>query len=94
MNDDSVIKEGEHHPAADDAMAWFKMWMAKDPIRYMQVREAIASTALSGDRLAQICHGTLERLATGQPVSDRYLLGLCWFLRSNLTEEEINENSN
>ncbi len=93
MNDDSVIKEGEYHPAANDAMAWFKDWQIADPVRYMEMREAMACTALSGNRLAQICHGTFERLATGQLVSDRYLLGLCWFLRDAIGKEDEDENT-
>jgi hypothetical protein len=78
--DDSIIKEGEHHPSADEAMKWFRAWEA-NTLRYMQTREAIASVALSGNRTAQICNGTLDRLERGEPVSDRYLLGLCWMLR-------------
>lgn len=79
MSDDSEIRADEYHPAADHAMQWFKNWKFNAQ-RYMMTREAIASTALSGNRLAQICNGTLDRLENGQPVSDRYLLGLCWFL--------------
>ncbi len=93
MQDDGVIKENEYHPAAADAMAWFKDWQITDPVRYMEMREAIASTALSGNRLAQICHSTLERLANSQPVSDRYLLGLCWFLRDTVGKEDTAETT-
>jgi len=45
-------------------------------------KEALASTALSGNRLAEICMGTIDRLAKGEPVSDRYLLGLAWTILS------------
>jgi hypothetical protein len=45
---------------------------------YARHREAIASAALSGNRQAIVCMGTIDRLVTGQPVSDRYLLGLAW----------------
>lgn len=80
--DSSVIKEGEYHPSADMAMAWFKEWQIRQGIGgYALVREAIASTALSGNRLAEILNGTLDRLEQGKPVSDRYLLGLCWYLK-------------
>lgn len=85
--DESVIKENEYHPAANAAMKWFRKWEL-DPIRYAMTREAIASTALSGDRNAQICNGTLNRLEKGEPVSDRYLLGLCWTLKE-LEDTEI-----
>jgi len=83
--DESELQVNEYHPAATDALWWYKEW-AKDFRRYAMVREALASTALAGNRLAQICNGTLDRLQKGQPVSDRYLLGLCWFLRHEMEE--------
>lgn len=79
--DESTIKDNEHHPAADSAMRWFRQWKIEHLHNYLMIRESISSTALSGNRLAQICTGTLDRLEKGDPVSDRYLLGLCWFLR-------------
>jgi len=85
--DDSVIKEGEFHPSAKEALKWFRAWEV-NTLRYMQTREAIASVALSGNRLAQICNGTLDRLEKGDPVSDRYLLGLCWMLRDTMEKQE------
>ena len=81
MKDESELLPTEHHMAADHAMTWFKEWQLQNLQKYGMLREAVASTALSGNRLAQILHGTLERLATGQPVSDRYLLGLCWYIK-------------
>lgn len=89
MDNEDTLQPTEFHPAAKMAMAWFKNWKAEDPIRYIQTCEAIASTALSGNRLAQVCYGTLERLRKGEPVSDRYLLGACWFLKE-MSEEEDN----
>ena len=91
MTDESIIKEGEYHPAADSALSWFKEWKKRDFEGYLRMREAIASTAMAGNRLAQICHGTLDRLEMGAPVSDRYLLGLCWFLRESVTTEEYED---
>lgn len=81
-----TIREDEYHPAADHAMAWFGKWKYEDFVRYNRVREAIASTALSGNRVAEICNSTLDRLESGQPVSDRYLLGLCWFIKEVMRE--------
>ncbi len=45
-------------------------------------QEAFASCAIEGNRLAEVCSGTLHRLMTQQPVSDRYILGLAWAVRS------------
>ncbi len=42
---------------------------------------SFASDAIEGNRLAEICGETLRRVIAGEPVSDRYLLGLCWTLR-------------
>ena len=81
-----TLEAGEYHPAAEQAMSWYNNWVKEDPARYLQVRESIASNALSGNRLAQLCESTMKRLDKGKPVSDRYLLGLCWFLRSNFNE--------
>lgn len=91
-----TIREGEYHPAADSAMAWIKWFIVEDPARWMMIKEAVASTALSGNRLAEICHSTMERLAEGEPVSDRYLLGLAWFIRENFerdNEKTVNRNA-
>lgn len=66
----------EPHPAALDALAWIRqqphlpLWL-----------ESFASTALSGNRSAEICGETLRRLLAGEPVSDRYVLGLAWTMR-------------
>lgn len=74
---EAELKEGEFHPAAYSAMLWFRKI---GTLEKMRMTEAVASTALSGNRLAEICTSTLRRLEKGEPVSDRYLLGLCWTL--------------
>ena len=79
--DDSELTAAEYHPSASSALSWFNEWKYANVQRYVVMRESVASTALSGNRLAQVLNGTLNRLQSGQPVSDRYLLGLCWFLR-------------
>lgn len=93
MSDDrGTLTEKEYHPAADSAMVWIKWFIASDPMRWIQIKEALASTALSGNRLSEICLSTIERLAEGSPVSDRYLLGLCWFLRDNFERDSHEQN--
>ena len=83
------VKKGEYHPAADSAMAWIKGYMVQHPAEYLMHKEALASTALSGNRLAEICMGTIDRLAKGEPVSDRYLLGLAWTIMKLANHEEM-----
>lgn len=92
--DRSEIRVEEYHPAADSAMAWLKGYMVQHPREYLMHKEALASTALSGNRLAEICMGTIDRLANGEPVSDRYLLGLAWTIMklANHDEMELTEN--
>lgn len=78
MDDPTTIKDGEFHPAARSAYRWLKGFMMTNPEDYTRSRLALSIAAESGNRQAQICMGTIERLASSQPVSDRYLLGLCW----------------
>ena len=74
------LKIGEPHPSAINALTWVK----NQPIeQLMQWQSAYASCAISGNRLAEICGETLRRLLNGEPVSDRYLLGLAWSMRDN-----------
>lgn len=77
-----TLNENEPHPAAELARVWFNEWKKKNPERYIMVRESIASSSLSGNRMAEICNSTLNRIENGQQISDRYLLGLCWFLQA------------
>lgn len=74
---ESSLREGEPHPIARNAQLWVAKYVAMNPM----VIESIASCALSNNRTAEICHSTLTRLLNGEPVSDRYLLGLAWFLK-------------
>ncbi|NOG70468.1 hypothetical protein [Roseicella sp. DB1501] len=69
---------GEHHPAADSAMAYLRSLSAETLLLYQQT---FASLSLSGNRLAELCGETLRRVMAGEPVSDRYLLGLAWTIR-------------
>jgi hypothetical protein len=79
-----TLKEGEYHPSADSAMRYVKEYLSKDIVNAMQLKESLASCALSGNRLAEICSETLERIMTGQAVGDIYLLGLSWFLKTEM----------
>lgn len=84
---EATLNPNEYHPIANSAMAWYNAWKT-DLVRYSQTKEALASTALSGNRAADLCLSTMNRLEAGQAVSDRYLLALCWMLRE--MEDERN----
>lgn len=77
-----TLEIGEVHPMSHSAMNWIKGHFLENYGKLFQVQESLASCALSGNRMAEVCHETLRRLIEGEPVSDRYLLGLAWFLRS------------
>jgi hypothetical protein len=77
-----TLKIGEVHPAS------------KSAFRYIQARayrwvEPLASCAMEGNRMAEICSETLDRILRKEPVSDRYVLGLAWALME--LEEEYED---
>lgn len=84
MNEEELtagtLAVGEAHPAAHDAFKYVRKYIS-NPKRLCFMRESLASCALSGNRVAEVCFETLERILNGQPISDRYLLGLAWFLK-------------
>ena len=77
---------GEAHPSAYSA----KLYLEKLGIgKLYEYREAFASCAIESNRLGEVCSETLTRLLAGQPVSDRYLMGLAWAIaRMELGEEK------
>ncbi len=84
-----TLEIGECHPATDSALKYIKSLSYN--MDWFLIKESIASLALSGNRLAEICFATLERLEKHEPVSDRYLLGLAWTLKDL---EKLNDESN
>jgi len=72
-----TIIEG-YHPSADSAKEYIKQLGVR---RISILQEAYASNSIEGNKLAEVCSETLNRLMTGQPVSDRYLLGLAWNIK-------------
>ncbi len=72
------LRLGEPHPAAHTAFGYIKGLSASDLLMW---EEALASCAISGNRAAEIGLSTLKRILSGQPISDRYLLGLAWMMR-------------
>jgi hypothetical protein len=77
-----TLTDGQPHPAAYDAKAWLADHLGSDPVRTTLLVESFASVALSGDASAEVCSETLRRLLRGEPVSNRYLLGLAWTIRA------------
>jgi hypothetical protein len=74
-----TLKIGEFHPAASSAMSFIKSLGLGELAMW---QESFSSCAIENNRLAEICSETLDRVMTGKPVSDRYLLGLAWTIKN------------
>jgi S-adenosylmethionine:diacylglycerol 3-amino-3-carboxypropyl transferase len=77
-NNRGTLAIGEPHPAAFYARQYLASLSFEELSIY---QESFASCAIEGNRMAEICSETLNRLLTGLPVSDRYILGLAWAIR-------------
>ena len=82
--DRTELKPNEPHPAVNSALIYISQKL-NDPL----LLESLASCAIESNRLAEICLGTINRIKNKQPISDRYLLGLAWFLKSIETDVEF-----
>jgi len=78
MKDRGTLEVREPHPCAEIAMEYIR---SQHSTQLSTLRESLASCAIESNRLAEVCLGTLDRLLLGETVSDRYLLGLAWFMR-------------
>jgi hypothetical protein len=77
--DRSVLADKEPHPSVEIARTFLLKKMDEGLELYMW-QEALASCAIEGNRLAEVCLGTLNRLVNKEPVSDRYFMGLILLL--------------
>lgn len=79
----ATLRDGEPHPAAENARQWLLEYVRRhDAHELPRLLESFCSVGMSGNRLAELCGETLRRLLNREPVSDRYLLGLIWTIRS------------
>ena len=83
-NSRATLNPTEPHPAAKSALNYIRTIPYTDLVLY---QEAFATNAIEGNRLAEVCLGTLNRLLHSEPVSDRYLLGLAWTLKEMRRDE-------
>lgn len=74
-----TLARGQIHPASQSAFAYVKSIPVAELAMWM---EAFSSTAIEGNLLAEICGETLDRIMKGQAVSDRYVLGLAWAIKT------------
>jgi hypothetical protein len=88
MSDKESPKEGEPHPAAFDAKHWLLEYFKRhEEDEAFMLIESFVSCAFEQNWLAKICGETSRRLLHGEPVNDRYLLGLARRLR-NMEEDK------
>ncbi|PZR93914.1 MAG: hypothetical protein DLM68_00285 [Hyphomicrobiales bacterium] len=85
-----ALAKGEAHPAALAALQYLTALGFQEKQDFLLT---FSSLALEGNRLAEICYGTLRRIIDGEPVSDRYLLGLAWEINSIKTRREKPQTS-
>jgi len=86
--DRSTLKPGEPHPCASYALEYIRK-LSWNELAILQ--ESLSSCAIEGNRLAEVCGGTLRRLMNHEPVSDRYVLALAWMVRDWMEEREIDQ---
>ena len=79
MSDRGDLKKGEPHPAASSALEYLSSLGIEKLNVYMG---AFSNVAIESNRLGEICSKTLHRILLNEPVSDRYLLGLAWTIKS------------
>jgi len=88
------LKENECHPSTDSALVWLKTFIIENPEHWIKLKEAIFSSSLAGNRTAEIVGSTINRLESKQLVSDRYLLGLVWFVRDVWESNDVKKAGN
>lgn len=83
-----TLNPDESHPMAQDALKWIGENFTISDL--MMTLESLSSCAIENNRLAEICSETLDRILIGKPVSDRYTLGLAWYMKkAKETSEEL-----
>ena len=74
--DRSELEVAEFHPAYNIAKR-----IIQENIQDAHILlESMSSCAIEGNRLAEVCAGTLERILRGDPVGERYVMGLALML--------------
>lgn len=73
------LGHGEPHPSSAGALRYLSGLGIPKLTLYL---ESYSSCAIEGNRTGEICSETLARVIAQKAVSDRYLLGLAWSIRS------------
>lgn len=73
--DRTTLAVNEPHPSVKIARALLQKKVTEG-LDLLVWREAFASCAIEGNRSAEVCLGTVNRLLNNEPISDRYFMGL------------------
>ena len=73
--DRTTLAVNEPHPSVKIARALLQKKVTEG-LDLLVWREAFASCAIEGNRAAEVCLGTVNRLLNSEPISDRYFMGL------------------
>jgi len=74
-----TLNLGEPHPGYHFAVKYLQNVGLEKLFLY---REVFASCAIENNRNAEICSETLRRYLGAEPISDRYIMGLAWYIYS------------
>lgn len=86
-----ILQAGELHPMAVTALKYIYELGVEKLYTYLG---SFSSVAIEGNRLAEVCAGTLRRIIGNQKVSDRYVMGLGWAIRQiEDSKKECEEDS-
>jgi hypothetical protein len=81
MTERGTLSPDEHHPAALAATVWLTDYLLGRSGKIHVMLEEFSSMGASGNKLGEVCEETLRRLIVGDPIGDRYLLGLAWAIK-------------
>ena len=84
-----TLRETEAHPMCYYARDWILENYTIQEL-YLQL-EALSSCAIEGNNIGEICGETLRRMLHGESYSDRYIMGLAWYLMRAKNREKENE---
>lgn len=85
-----TLKADEYHPSATSALEFLNELTLSDKMAWL---DAFSSCAIEGNRLAEVCSETLNRVMKGQHVSDRYVLGLAWAIKKGTKTQCVTRDS-
>lgn len=79
LNGEFTLEPGEIHPMASYACS-FIFDVKKKKRTWKELISGLLYSASKGDRNANICLGTLNRIEKDEQVEHTYVLGLAWYI--------------